>query len=435
MDKACPYSHRKAASFEETLYFFGRMTRTRTLRLGFAALFTLFVTAAANAQGSSQCNAAMSAPVSYVQLPGHPFSTVSSPDGCWLFVTLTSSNPRSSNGVALLSRSRGQITLKKVFQVEAGPTGMTITHDGKTLILADDEYVVFMDTARMIADRGDPILGYIRDANFAGSVYVNTTPDDKFVFVSDENVGTITVIDLQRARAEGFKETAIVGKIPTGDAPIALTFSPDGRWLYTTSEIAPESFKWPVECKPEGEDPAKAQPRYPQGAIIVVDVQKAETDPAHSAVAQVPAGCSPVRMGITPDGTRVFVTARNNNALLAFDTAKLRTGAADARVGTVPVGSSPVGLAVVNGGRQVVVTNSNRFARDQTARQNLTVIDAARVGEGQAAVMGSVPAGIFPREFGHSPDGQTLYVANYLSNELEVIDLKRLPVQSAPAAR
>jgi DNA-binding beta-propeller fold protein YncE len=412
------------------------MRRTGTSELVLAALLTLFVAAAAHAQGpSSQCNAAMSAPVSYVQLPGHPFSTISSPDGCWLFVALTSSNPRSSNGVALLSRSRGQITLKKVFQVEASPTGMTITHDGKTLIVADDEYVVFMDTARMIADRGDPILGFFKDTNFAGSVYVNTTSDDKFVFVSDENVGTITVIDLQRARAEGFKETAIVGKIPTGDAPIALTFSPDGRWLYTTSEIAPESFKWPVECKPEGADPAKAQPRYPQGAIIVVDVQKAETDPAHSVAAQVPAGCSPVRMGITPDGTRVFVTARNNNALLAFDTAKLRTGAADARVGTVPVGSSPVGLAVVNGGRQVVVTNSNRFARDQTARQNLTVIDAARVGEGQAAVMGSVPAGIFPREFGHSPDGQTLYVANYLSDELEVIDLKRLPIQSASAAR
>ena len=411
------------------------MRRTRTTGLAGAALLTLFLAATASAQGrESQCNAAMSAPVSYVPLPGHPFSTVSSPDGCWLFVSLTSSNPKSANGVAVLGRGRGQIALKKVFAVEAEPTGMTVTHDGKLLVVADGDYVVFMDVGRMTEGRGDPILGFIKDADFAGSVYVNTTSDDKFLFVSDENVETVTVINLQRARAEGFKESAIVGKIPVGGAPIALTFSPDGRWLYTTSQIAPESFGWPVECKPEGQDPATAKPRYPQGAIIVVDVAKAETDPAHSAVARVPAGCSPVRMAISPVGERVFVTARNNNALLAFDTARFQTDAVHARVGTVPVGSSPVGVSVVNDGRWVVVTNSNRFARDQTARQTLTVIDAARVGEGQAAIGGSVPAGIFPREFGQSPDRQTLFVANYNSNELEMIDLKRLPIEHAPAA-
>src|ERR1043165_6802193 len=411
------------------------MKTSRPSLLAVAALLALCLSASARAQGaSSRCNAAMSAPVSFVQLPGHPFSTVSTPDGCWLFVSINSSNPKSTNGVAVLSRAGGQITLKRVFQVEAEPTGMTITHDGKLLIAADGDYVVFLDVSRMIEGRGDPVLGYIKDTDFAGSVYVNTTGDDRFLFVSDENAETVTVVNLQRARAEGFKETATVGKIPVGLAPIALTFSPDGRWLYTTSEIASDSFCWAAERKPEGAGPATAKPRYAQGAIIVVDVQKAETDPAHSAVARVPAGCSPVRLAIAPDGGRVYVTARNNNALLAFDTAKLLSDAEHARVGNVPVGSAPVGVAVVNGGRQVVITNSNRFSRDQTARQTLTVIDAARVGEGQAAIAGSVPAGIFPREFGQSPDGQTLYVANYNSNELEVIDLKRMPVGPLPAA-
>jgi 6-phosphogluconolactonase (cycloisomerase 2 family) len=48
-----------------------------------------------------------------------------------------------------------------------------------------------------------------------------------------------------------------------------------------------------------------------------------------------------------------------------------------------------------------------------------------------------MPAGAFPREFGQSPDGQTLFVANYNSNELEVIDLKRLPLDhlTKPPAR
>jgi DNA-binding beta-propeller fold protein YncE len=404
--------------------------------LGAAALALVVCPGAAHArQGSSQCNEPMSAPVSFVPLPGRPFSTIPTPDGCWLFVSVTSSNPRSANGVAVLSRRGGRVNVDRVVPVEAEPTGMTITHDGKLLIVADGDYVVFMDVARMTGGGGgDPILGYIKDGEFPGSVYVNTTADDRLLFVSDEQEQSVTVINLQRARAEGFKQTAIVGRIPTGAAPIALTFSPDGRWLYTTSQRAPESFKWPIECKPEGADPATAQPRYPQGAIIVVDVGRAATDPANSGVARVQAGCSPVRLDISPDGSRAYVTARNSNALLAFDTAKFHTDAAAARVGTVPVGAAPVGVAVVDGGRRVVVSNSNRFARDQTVRQTLTVIDAARVGEGAAAVLGSVPAGLFPRQFGQSPDGRTLFVANYISSELEVIDIKRMPVEPAPAA-
>jgi DNA-binding beta-propeller fold protein YncE len=398
------------------------------LEIGVIALLSASTTFAQNgdAKRTSQCNAAATDAISYVPLPGHPFSTIASKDGCWLFVSVSSSNPTSANGVAMLSRADGRITLKKVFPVEASPTGMVMTHDNRLLIVADDDYVVFLDVIRMTTGRGDPILGYISDGDSSGSVYANVTGDDKFLFVSDENTATITVINLEKARAEGFKDSAKVGKIPVGDAPIALTFSPDERWLYTTSQAAPKSFNWPVACKPEGQDPATAKVQYPEGAIIVVDVTRAQTDPANSVVSKVPAGCSPVRMASSPSGDRVFVTARNSNALLAFDTTALRTDIEHARVGTVPVGTSPVGVAVANEGKLVFVTNSNRFSSNRTARQTLIVIDAAKVGAGQAAILGSVPAGAFPREFGQSPDGQTLFVANYTSNELEVIDLKRL---------
>jgi len=396
-----------------------------------AALFVLLLCSSALAQASgakstSRCYAAAVEPVSYVSLPGYPFSTIASRDGCWLFVSLASANPKSANGVAMLSRAEGRITLKKVFPVEASPTGMIMTHDGKLLIVADDEYVVFLDVMRMTSGQGDPIVGYLSDGRFSGSVYVNVTADDKFLFVSDENTEKITVINLEKARAEGFKETAKVGTIPTGMAPIALTFSPDGKWLYTTSQIAPKSLNWPISCKPEGADPATAKEEYAQGAITVVDVVRAQTDPANSIVSNVPAGCSPVRLTISPSGDRVYVTARNSNSLLAFDTTALRSDVEHAQIGKVPVGSSPVGVAVVNDGKFVLVTNSNRFAKDQSARQTLTVIDASRVSEGQAAIMGSVPAGIFPREFGQSSDGKTLFVANYLSKELEVIDVNRI---------
>src|ERR1044072_7967628 len=135
-----------------------------------------------------------------------------------------------------------------------------------------------------------------------------------------------------------------------------------------------------------------------------------------------------VQMAIPPAGDRVYVTARNSNSLLAFETARFLADSANARVGTVPVGKSPVGVAVVDDGKQIVVTNSDRFAADRSARQTLTVIDAARGAEGAAAILGTIPAGAFPREFGMSSDGSTLFVANYQSNEIEIIDLRRLPV-------
>jgi DNA-binding beta-propeller fold protein YncE len=421
----------------ETMNRFSTSIRSGTVLSAVGISILVFSSSALGqaAQQSSQCNAPAAAPLSYVPLPGHPFSTISSRDGCWLFVSVTSSNPRSATGVALLSRGKGQITLKKVFPVEAGPTGMVLTHDGNLLIVADGEYVVFMDVMRMTTGKGDPILGYLSDGNFSGSVYVNVTADDKFLFVSDENTRTITVINLEKARTQGFNERALVGKIPVGDAPIALTFSPDQKWLYTTSQAAPKSLGWPITCKPEGEDPATAKPEYPSGAIIVVDVERAKSDPAKSIVSSVPAGCNPVRLAISPAGDRVYVTARNSNALLAFDTNALRNDAAHALIGTVPVGTSPVGVAVVNEGKLVVVSNSNRFSNDRTARQTLSVIDAAKVGDGKSAIVGSIAAGVFPREFGQSPDGRTLFVSNYVSSELEVIDLNRLPLDKVKQVR
>jgi DNA-binding beta-propeller fold protein YncE len=412
------------------------MTRPRSIASRtLAALLTLLAGPdGARASSPSHCNAAPASPLSFVPVPGHPFSTVLSRDGCWLFASLVTAGPRSANGVALFERSGGELRFRKLFAVEGQPTGMVMTHDGKLLVVADDDFVVFMDVERMITGRGDPILGFLSDGDAPGSVYVNVTADDAFLFVSDEGASAISVIDLRAARANGFQASAIVGRIPVGSAPIALTFSTDQRWLYTTSQIAPKTFGWPIECKPEGADPATAAPRYPQGVVFVVDVARARTDPASSVVARIPAGCSPVRLAISPAGDRVYVTARNSNSLLAFDTGKFLSDSSGARVGTVPVGRSPVGVAVVNGGTQVLVTNSDRFAADRKARQALTVIDAARVAQGAPAILGSLPAGAFPREFGMSPDGATLFVANYESNEIEIVDLKWMPIETAKQA-
>jgi DNA-binding beta-propeller fold protein YncE len=296
--------------------------------------------------------------------------------------------------------------------MDSAPTGLVLTHDGKLLIVAAQDNVTFVDVERL-SEAG-------KIGGGAGSVYVNVTADDKLLFVSEERGQSIRVIDIGLARIGRYKE---IGRIPVGIAPIALTFSPDGKWLYTSSQGAPPAWNWPKACKTEGRNSPELT--RPEGAVIVINVDRARTDPSHAVEARIPSACSPVRMAISPAGDRVYVTARNSDAVLAFDTAKLISDPEHARVGTVPVGTAPVPVAVVDGGKKVVAGNSDRFGRSD-APQTLTVIDASRMSEGAAAILGSVQVGAFPREMRVSTDGRTLFVTNFGSSSLQVLDVDRL---------
>jgi DNA-binding beta-propeller fold protein YncE len=359
------------------------------------------------------------------------------------------------------------------------PAGIALTHDGKLLVAAANNSAVVLDVARMIAGAEDPILGTFsgQEGKVLQSVYVNVTADDKLLFVSEEAAQSITVIDLERARANGFKADAIIGNVPVGVGPIALTFSPDGKWLYTTSESASPAWNWPRACKREGppqtpeqivgrkavaerriaalqaqlagasEDgaaqlqqqieslkaiinsPSDLQLVNPEGAVVVVDIARARTDPANAVATRVPAGCSAVRMSISADGSRVYVTARNSNAVEVFDAAKLVPDPDHSRRGMAPVGEAPVPVAVIDGGKKVVAGNSNRFTGGN-APQTLSVLDAAKMEQtGEDAGLGTIPCGAFPRELSVSADGHTLFLTNAGSSSIQVMDIDRPPVE------
>jgi DNA-binding beta-propeller fold protein YncE len=367
-----------------------------------AAILLLWCAASAVA---ADCNAAAKAASVTLPVPGQPFSVVVSADGCSLFVSLP-----GSRQIAVLRRSDGQIQVARVAPLQFPPTGMALTHDGKLLVVAAQDAVLFLDAAKLVSGSGDPLAGSIRTGNRPGSVYVNVTPDDRLAFVSEEGAASISAI--------GLEHKALLGSIPVGMAPIALTFSKDGRYLYTTSEGARPDWKWPTACTAEGR--GSRQLTRPEGAIVVIDVERAGKEPAEAVAARVPAGCSPVRLAMAPDGNRVYVTARNSNAVLAFDAAKLVSDGAHARVGSVAVGAAPVPIAVVDGGRKVVAGNSNRFGGDTP--QELVVIDAAKL-----SATGTVPAGAFPRDMAVSADGRTLFLTNFGSKTVQMLDVARLP--------
>jgi 6-phosphogluconolactonase (cycloisomerase 2 family) len=358
-----------------------------------------------------------------VAVPGDPAGIALSADGRVAYVALSSANPSSPNGIGVLKCSHGRYRLLRVVPLESNPFGIALTHDGRLLLVADDGFVAFLSAPAMLRGR-NALLGYIQDDpgdvedNDPGSVYVNVAPDDRYAFVSDEGDATITVIDLQRARRDGFSRSAIVGKIPVGNAPIALTFSRDGKYLLTTSEVAPPAYDWPKTCHQEGVASSGARP-LPPGAVMTIEVGKAEAGPKNAVVGRARAGCSPVRLSLSPDGTTAWVTNRESGSLIAFSTARLISGSADAILATINVGSNPVPVATTGDGRYVLVGATNRFDSNRVAPGKLIVVDAAR-----KEMVGEISVGRFPREL--AVVGDEIFLSNNRSDTITIFDAARL---------
>jgi DNA-binding beta-propeller fold protein YncE len=133
-----------------------------------------------------------------------------------------------------------------------------------------------------------------------------------------------------------------------------------------------------------------------------------------------------VRVVVSSDGSVVWVTARASDTLLAFSASRLRSRPAHALLAAVRVGEAPVGLALVNGGSRIVVADSDRFdVQGKTA--TLAVVSVPKALAGRPALLGYLPAGQFPRDMAVVPGGRTLLVGNYISGQLESVNLAHLP--------
>lgn len=388
-------------------------------------LFVLIAVSRATATPNSpdDCNQTADHPVTYLSLPGRPFEPIPSLDGCWIFVSIIGDGPTAESGIAVVHRQKGKAEVKRMLATKERLTGMTLTHDGRMLIAGSGDGVLFVDSDRLIAGDKNPIVGKMATSPEKPSAsYLSTTSDDTFLFVSNESADTISVINLAIAKENHYASQAIIGNIATGRAPIAVTLSPDDRYLYTTSEVAThQGSGWPSTCSAEQASGGNGK-LHAQGMVMVVDVKRAQTDPANAVVARVPAGCSPVRLVLSAEGDKAFVTARGDDTLLVFDTAKLLSDPAHSKVNSVTVGRSPVGVALIDSGHKAVVANSNRFSNDKQ-KQTLSVIDLTGDRPG---LSGSIPAELFPREMRITADKRTLLLTNFASKTLEFIDLSSI---------
>jgi len=343
--------------------------------------------------------------ISMVKVGGSPFGIMAAPGGRWVFVA----SPLS--GVQVL-RTGSRPALAPARTIRTGQVlGETLAGGGRYLLAAAGAGAVVINVARAEQGSAGAMAGRLAGPSGQGAIEVAVSRDGRFAFVSLEYSARVAVFDLQRALAQGFGPADYVGAIPVGRAPVGLAVSPDGRWLYATSEVS-------ATARPTGPDVP--------GTLTVISIQRAESDPARSVVSTVDAGCQPVRVITSADGRVVWVTARGSDALLGFSAARLRSDPPHALIARVRVGEAPVGLALVDHGSRIVVADSNRFGA-AGATSSLTVVNVGPALAGKPALAGLLPAGGFPREMAPEPDGRTLLVTNYVSGQVEVVNVTGLP--------
>jgi DNA-binding beta-propeller fold protein YncE len=348
---------------------------------------------------------------SMVSVSGNPFGVATTSNGNYAFVP-TTSNPSS---LLVFSTTAFTPKLVRTIALTGSPTGATLSPNGQYLLIASDSGAIVVNVAAAESGAANPVVGTLTSSG-TGAIQVAFSSDGNYAFVTLEDSNEAAVFNFAAVLASGFATSGLVGYIPLNEAPVGMALSPNGAYLYATSEVIPG----------DGEE----------GSLSVINVATAETNPAGSVVNTVDAGCNPVRVIASSDGKYVWVTARASDALLVFSASALQSStAAGALINWVQVRAAPVDLAFVGQGQYIVVADSNRFDV-QGETPDLAVVNVADVLAGEPALTGIVTSGVFPRELSLEANGKTLLATNFgnavapYDTTLEAVDVSGLPIIS-----
>ncbi len=341
---------------------------------------------------------------------GQPFAAVASPDGKDVFVS-------TPTAIEVLVRGSGASVLRQYpYTVVNDPTlrpkGMALTGDGKYLVVGADNGIVVLSVPAL--EQGAPSASVatlpVPGMTNGGAEEVAVSPDNKYAFVLLQNANQMAVFNLAKAVSGGSGTTSFVGAVTLFLSPVGIAVSPDGKWIYVASQAVHQTKS------PE------------QGMISVLDLARAESSPQDSVVSATQTGCGPGRIAVSADGSTVWVTARSSDAVLGFSASRLRTDKARALLYDIPVGRTPIGAILVGGGKRLIVSDNDPGNSGATAH-NLAVIDVtkAMAGQGARALLGYIPGGQQPRDLALVPGTTFLLVADSASNEVQWIDLSKLP--------
>ena len=212
-------------------------------------------------------------------------------------------------------------------------------------------------------------------------------------YVSNEDEGTVTVVDTNRLAALG---TVAVGKRPRG-----LALSHDGKRLYVALSGLPK-------CPPPmtDEDCARLPRDTAADGIAVIDTATLRP------LATLRGVSDPERVELSRDGRTLFVSEEDAGRLAMIDVGRA------AVLRAVPVGREPEGVRVAPNGRWVLVTSEEE--------NTVAILDTHGI-----AKLATVSVGQRPRDVVMSPDSRTAYV----SGEADASVFRLALPAGSPAAR
>lgn len=252
-------------------------------------------------------------------------------------------------------------------------------------------------------------------------VYVTITNDFATPGMADGEPDFVAVIDTASGE--------VVDSIGVGDGPKGIAFTPDGHFAYVADNFSDQ--------------------------VSVIDTENRTVSKV------IPVDHLPDQVAASPDGLSVYVTNFGSGTVSVIDTASQSV------LGSIPVGGFPAVVAFAEDGALAYVTDRLRpiiSVLNTESRTLATTIplsgasllagivttadDLAYVAaEGTGAVIlvdlvtrsvaGAMTVGVRPKGVAIMPDGSAVYVANFLSNAVAVINtatrlLTVVPVGNAP---
>ncbi len=269
---------------------------------------------------------------------------------------------------------------------------------------------------------------------------VGVAPDGKRIYVSDEAESTLDAVD-----GKTFK---VIKKIPLSGHPNNMAVSRDGRRVYVGIIQSPGGVDVIDTASLQRVKTIPTQGTIhnayvtPDGKYVVAGSIQKKTINVIDAQTEEPAwtvemdlGVRPMTFNSNPDGSTKWIFAQlsglNGFAVVDFATRKeiKRIQNPDLPPGksTVPEGSDPShGMAVTSDGKTLVVCSRLNNYLYTYSLPDLKVLGAAELtGKGAGWVT-------------LTPDGKTAYVANPVTNDVSVVDIKsmkevtRIPVGFVP---
>jgi YVTN family beta-propeller protein len=352
-----------------------------------------------------------------------PIQMVLSRDGRRLFVTC-------ENSGELLVMDTGARKVVSHVRVGTSPFGVALGPDESRLYVSNrgDDNVMVLDVGRLEVLRLIPV-----GDNPHGLV---TDETGKYLFVANLGTDDVSVID-----TEDFKE---IKRLEAGRSPFGTAFSPDYRFLYVSSQLSiPVPFRTPpileltvIDAKRQvvtgrrqlfstvvGQDLAVS----PDNRFVVVALELPknllpETQVYQGwmvthgfAIAEAgPQGrvayflldeanlyyADPFGVTFSPDGRRLYVSSSGVNAVTVVDMRRV-AGLLQAQDGKIGLSDEAISL------------------------------NARNLGLSSEYVLARVPTQNNPKDIVASPDGRWIYVANRLSDSIQVIDAEKNQVAGA----